>query len=85
MCVRVEWFSTFVIFEIGHIPADQVYFFSSILKNQQIWPLARQSFHFQKITVTLKIYIFENVQKMSFTSFLGVKKFKEDIPAWCRL
>ena len=48
-------------------------FISPIPKNLQIWPSARaeneqQSFHFQKITGTLKKNIFfDNLQIFSFT------------------
>ena len=39
---------------------------SSKTKKRQFWPRARQRFHFQKITGTLKINIFiENLQKAS--------------------
>ena len=46
------------ILEIGHIADDQVYFMSSIPKIYEIRSALWQSFHFQKITGTLKINIF---------------------------
>ena len=43
------------LLSIGYI------FMSLFPKNRQIEQHARQSFHFQKITETLKIYIFKNL------------------------
>ena len=57
----VGWsdFARFAIFLNGHIAADHFYFYEFNSKN---W----QSFYFQKITVTLKTSIFENLLTSSF-------------------
>ena len=58
--IRVEWYRNFSIFENGHYAADQVYFFSPIKKNRaNLAAHVRQSFHFQKITGTLKMIFFK--------------------------
>ena len=69
---REEWFSFFAIFENGHIAMDWLYFYEFNLKKSANFDAcargarARQSFHFQKITGTLKLNIFLIVQKSSF-------------------
>ena len=54
----------FTIFENGHLAADQVFFISLIPQNHRVWPPARQRFHFQNITETLKINLF--LHKLAF-------------------
>ena len=61
-CITVEWNDchSFAIFENKHIDADQNIFMSSIPKNRQIFPRAhvvhaRKSFHFKKITETVRM------------------------------
>ena len=67
---RVEWFSIFLIIENGHIAVNCLFFYDHVFKNRRIPLRARQNFHFQKITETLKMIIFwklpENFQKTSF-------------------
>ena len=65
---RVEWLEVvilqflFLIFKIGHIAVDQMYFQKFIAKKSAIFASrpahARQSFHIQKFTGALKINIF---------------------------
>ena len=50
---------------------DLVYFYESDSKNRRIWPCVRQArnqqiFHFQKVTGTLKLFLFLNLQIPSF-------------------
>ena len=67
---RVEGFSTFLIFENQHIWADHFYFLETHFQKTALFcRCAQQSFHFQKITGTLKFYIlFENLQRPSLWS-----------------
>ena len=45
----------FGVFKNGHYAADQVYFYeSNSIESANLAALARHSFHFQKITGTLK-------------------------------
>ena len=55
---RVEWFSIFLIIENGHIAVNCLFFYDHVFKNRRIPLRARQNFHFQKITETLKMNIF---------------------------
>ena len=49
---------------MGTLQSIGFIFMSSIQKNRRILPRARQSFHFQKITGTLKMmFLKENLQK----------------------
>ena len=81
---RVEWLEVvilqflFLIFKIGHIAVDQMYFQKFIAKKSAIFASrpahARQSFHIQKFTGALKINIFFlDLQILSFY-------FKEQSP-----
>ena len=64
----------FPIFENGHYAADQVYFYESNSKKirefcRALAGHARQSFHFQKITGTLKINICLKIFANKFRKF----------------
>ena len=85
-CLGRSDIELYAIFENGHYThtANQV-FFCPIPKHQRIWPRAWQSFHFQKITGTLKEYFFENLQ-MPFFYILQrtlVKKKIHNVLTFC--
>ena len=54
--------SDLALFENGHFPADQVYFYElNSKKSANLAARTWQSFHFISITGTLKMYIFMNI------------------------